>query len=82
MSSKFEEEDTVPQAVLPLIPEGSTRISERVSVVRENGEWTYFVGIAPFFTHSEYDLASFRMFTSQLVCQGACSQMDIVRAFG
>jgi transposase len=72
----------LPQALLPLIPEGSTRISERVSVVRENGEWSYFVGIAPFFTHGEDDLASFRMFTSQLVCQGACSQMDIVRAFG
>ena len=28
----------MPQALLPLIPDGATRINERISVVRENGE--------------------------------------------
>jgi hypothetical protein len=72
----------LPQALLPLFPHGATTISDRVSVVHENGDCRYFVGIAPVFCHPENDLASFRMFTSQLVCEGLCKQTDIVRAFG
>jgi len=72
----------VPQALLPLIPDGATRINERISVVRESGEWTYLVGVAPIFRHPEEDRRSFRMFTAQLVCQGVCRQLEIVRTFG
>jgi prepilin-type processing-associated H-X9-DG protein len=53
-----------------------------VSVVRAGVYWTYFVGIQPVFRHEQSDHRSFRMFTAQLVCQGACRQMDIVRSFG
>ena len=70
----------MPQALLPLIPDGATRINERISVVRENGEW--MVGVAPIFRHPEDDRRSFRMFTAQLVCQGVCRQPEIVRTFG
>jgi len=72
----------LPQALLPLIPDGATRISERISVVQQEGTWTYFCGIEPIFQHPEHETRSFRMFTSQLVCQDACKQVDIVRAFG
>jgi DNA invertase Pin-like site-specific DNA recombinase len=34
------------------------------------------------FSHAQADRASFRMFTSQLVVNGNCTQMEIVRAFG
>ena len=34
------------------------------------------------FHHTETDRQSFRMFTAQLICQGACRQVDIVCAFG
>ncbi|MGA7501116.1 MAG: putative transposase [Isosphaeraceae bacterium] len=34
------------------------------------------------FQHAENDHRSFRMFTAQLICQGVCRQVDIVRAFG
>jgi transposase len=50
--------------------------------VREGGEWTYFYGADPIFRHSEDDRRSFRMFSAQLYCQGACRQSDIVRTFG
>jgi hypothetical protein len=50
--------------------------------VRENGQWIYFCGAQPLFQHPENDRRSFRMFTAQLICQGACRQTDIVRAFG
>jgi len=70
------------QALLPLIPDGATGINDRVSVVREDDEWTYFYGVDPIFRHPEGDRQSYRMFTAQLVCQGACKQADIVRTFG
>ena len=72
----------MPQALLPLIPHGSTEITDVLSVVRENGQWVYFLGIQPVFTHDEMDRRSFSMFTAQLVCQGICQQVDIVRTFG
>ena len=72
----------MPQALLPLIPAGATHINDRISVVRENGQWTYFYGVDPIFSHPEEDHQTFRMFTAQLVCQGACQQVDILRSFG
>ncbi len=77
-----QEEGTIPQALLPLIPDGATCISDFISVVREDGQWIYFCGAVPLFQHSENDRRSFQMFTAQLICQGACRQVDIVRAFG
>jgi transposase len=77
-----QEEGTIPQALLPLIADGATRISDWISVTRENGQWVYFCGVQPVFQHTESDVASFRMFTAQLICQGACRLVDIVRAFG
>jgi transposase len=71
----------LPQALLPLIPDGANTINDRISVVQESGEWTYFSGVQPVFRHPAPDRQSFRMFTAQLVCQGACSQVDIVRTF-
>lgn len=65
-----------------MIPDGATRISDTISVVRDRGQWTYFCGIAPIFQHPEGDRPSFQMFTAQLVAQGACQQVDIVKAFG
>ena len=77
-----QEEGTIPQALLPLIPDGATRIGDSISVVRENGQWTYFCGVYPVFQHAEGDRRAFRMFTAQLICQGTCRQVDIVRVFG
>jgi hypothetical protein len=78
----YQEEGTIPQALLPLIADGATRISDVISVVREKGQWTYFCGVQPVFQHAENDCRSFSMFTAQLICQGACRQVDLVRAFG
>jgi hypothetical protein len=77
-----QEEGTIPQALLPLIPDGATSLSDSISVVRENGQWTYYCGIAPLFQHPEGDHRAFRMFTAQLICLGACRHVDIVRVFG
>jgi hypothetical protein len=60
------------QTLLPLIPDGATRINDVVNVVRDGDQWTYFHGAHPIFSHSQDDRRTFQMFTAQLVCQGAC----------
>ena len=70
------------QALLPMIPHGATQISDLISVVRQDDQWTYFCGVQPVFEHPENDRQSFRMFTSQLCCQGTCIQAQIIRTFG
>jgi transposase len=72
----------MPQALLPPIPPGATRLSDLISVFCQDGKWTYFCGVQPVFEHSEDDRQSFRMFTAQLCCQGTCTQAQIIRAFG
>ena len=72
----------MPQALLPLIPDGATQVNDRISVVLQQGQWTYFCGIHPVFEHGEEDRASFRMFSAQLVCQGSCRQSEIIQTFG
>ena len=72
----------MPQALLPLVPDGATSLNERISVFRGDGEWTYFCGVAPIFSHAEEDRQSFRMLTAQLICQGVCRPSDIERTFG
>ncbi len=72
----------MPQALLPLIPDGSTQINDWISVVQEQEHWTYFCGIHPVFHRRADDRASFRMFTAQLVCRGSCRQVEIIKTFG
>jgi transposase len=72
----------MPQALLPLIPDDATRISDLISVVRQDRKWFYFCGTQAVFQHDQDDLKSFRMFTAQLCSQGACKQVDIIKAFG
>jgi len=82
-TTRFEEEGiAMPQALLPLVPDGATAINHLVSVVREAGQWTYFLGVRPVFEHAEEDHRSFRMFTAQLICLGDCLQSEVVRVFG
>jgi Helix-turn-helix domain len=67
---------------LPLIPDGATRITDIVSVVRQNGRWTYFIGVQATFSHDKHDRRSFRMYAAQLIDRGACRQVDLIQAFG
>ncbi len=65
-----------------MIPHGATPINDRISVVHRGKQWTYFCGLQPVFQHPDDDRRSFRMFTAQLCCQGACTQAQIIRTFG
>ncbi len=65
-----------------MFPADVTEINELVSFARREGSVYYFNGPMPVFSHAESDRASFRMFASQLVINGNCTQAQIVRAFG
>ena len=72
----------MPQLILPMIPAGATPISDKVSVVRENGRWDYYFGLYPIFYHQEDEIHLFKLITSQLIDSGACRHKDVMKTFG
>ncbi len=69
------------QALLPLIPNGATPITDTLSVFRENNHCTYFSGIQPIFSHPADERSSFKLITAMLVNEGSCTKAQIVSAF-
>lgn len=72
----------MPQAQLPIFPEGTSLINSELGFERRGKQVVYFNGHLPVFTHEAEDLASFRFFTTQLIVNGTASQSEIVKAFG
>lgn len=72
----------MPQTLLPIFPSDATRINELISFCKRDGSVYFFHGCLPVFTHAENDLKAFRLFASQLVVNGTCTQAELVRAFG
>ena len=72
----------MPQVQLPIFPAGCVEINRDLACRSEADKVLYFNGHLPVFTHGKSDLASFRLFTSQLIVQGAATQGQISRAFG
>ncbi|MBV8641343.1 MAG: helix-turn-helix domain-containing protein [Verrucomicrobia bacterium] len=72
----------MPQVQLPIFPQGVTHISSEIAFQCEEGKVCYFNGHLPVFIHDKEDLATFRMFSSQLVINGNATQAQIARAFG
>jgi hypothetical protein len=70
------------QLLLPLFPADATMISSHLGVQLKGDTVFYFNGPMPVFQHSKDDYESFRLFTSQCIVNGNCSQMEIVRCFG
>lgn len=70
------------QAILPLIPPYASKINDIMSVWKENGRCTYFMGMHPVYSHEANDIRMFRMVTAQLIETGACRQAEVLKAFG
>lgn len=70
------------QIQLPLFPAGATAITAELAFERRDSQVVYFSGHLPVFTHDVADVASFRLFTTQLIVNGTASQGQIARAFG
>ena len=71
----------MPQIQMPLFPAGFQHINEDLAFERRENQITYFNGHLPVFTHEAADVASFRLFTTQLIVNGSASQAQIVKAF-
>src|SRR5258708_36835263 len=72
----------MPQVQLPIFPAGSVEINRDLACRCEGVQVVYYNGHLPVFTHAKNDLASFRLFTSQLIVQGSATQGHIAKAFG
>jgi len=72
----------MPQTLLPLFCEEVAEINELMAYAKRDGQVYYFHAGLPIFNHAEQDERSFRMITAQLAVNGACTQAEIVRAFG
>ena len=72
----------MPQCQLPLFPAGVTNITPELAFEKRDGSVYYFNGHLPVFSHAQEDLATFRLFASQLVINGTATQVEIARAFG
>ena len=72
----------MPQIQLPLFGHGVTLITPELAFERREQSIFYFNGQMPVFTHPVADVASFRLFTSQLIVTGTATQGQIVKAFG
>ena len=70
------------QTLLPIFPAEATPINELISFCKRDDTVFYFHGCLPVFSHAESDLKSFRLFASQLVVNGSCTQAELVRASG
>jgi hypothetical protein len=72
----------MPQVQLPIFPAGSVEINHDLACRTEGDQVIYYNGHLPVFTHGKDDLASFRLFTSQLIVQGSATQGHVAKAFG
>jgi hypothetical protein len=72
----------MPQVQLPIFPAGSVEINRDLACRTDGDQVIYYNGHLPVFTHAKNDLASFRLFTSQLIVQGSATQGHIAKTFG
>ena len=72
----------MPQLQLPIFPADVTAINQQIAVSCESGKVVYVHGLLPVFQHEREDLASFRLFTSQMIANGSVRHSEIARTFG
>jgi transposase-like protein len=72
----------MPQCQLPLFPVGTTLITPELAFQCQDDWVFYFNGQLPVFRHAREDLATFRLFSSQLIVNGTATQVQISKAFG
>jgi hypothetical protein len=65
------------QDFLPGFPEGAIQINRRVSLLKKEGVFTYFVGTDNYFSHKEHDEAAFRFAMATLIHNGHAKPAQI-----
>lgn len=64
-----------------MFPAGVIEVNRDLGCRTDGDKVVYFNGHLPVFTHAKDDLASFRLFTSQLIVEGGATQGQIRKAF-
>src|SRR2546427_7305278 len=72
----------MPKAHFPFFRAGRVEINRDWACRAEGEQVVYSKGPLPVFTHAKSDLASFRLFTSQLIVHGSATQGHVAKAFG
>lgn len=65
---------------LPLNPADATPINDLVSLVKHDGEWSYFYGLQPIHRHPEGDERCFHLALAMMCEQGICTCSEVIRA--
>lgn len=71
----------MPQMLLPIFPSDVAYLTPDLAVQTKDGVVSYFNGMMAIFRHSEADVRTFRMITSQFCCENVVKQVDIARVF-
>lgn len=72
----------MPQMLFPFFPDGVSAITSEIGFQKKDGKIVYFCGSMPIFSHDEEDVATFRLFLSQLHINGNATQSEVAKAFG
>ena len=70
------------QLLVPIFPPDTKMINEIMGVQERDGIVYYLISGMPIYSHSPEDIQAFRYFTSNLIHQGLCQNVEIERAFG
>jgi len=81
-AKKIEGFHLMKQVILPLIPAGSTPLSDILSVESLNDTIVYCQGALPIFTHPKDDKCSHHMFIAHLIAEGHCKFTVVQKALG
>lgn len=69
------------QQLLPLFPKDIKLLTLTLGVLEKEGKVCYVHSGATIYEHGKEELHKFRFFTSNLLLQGLCKNVDIVRVF-
>lgn len=69
------------QLLLPLFPTDTEMITPVLGVREQGGIVFYLLSGMPIYSHEKGSLHRFRFITSNLILQGLCKNVDIVRVF-
>ena len=72
----------MPQMSLPIFSADVQLINGILGTATRDGVVYYFNGQMPIFQHAESDLSAFKMYVSQLYCNGNATQSELIRTFG
>jgi hypothetical protein len=76
----IQEEGDMVQLLLPLTSLDITQINHKVSILKKDNRWTYFLGVHSIYYHVPNDKTMFRLTIAQLIESGACRQIEVINA--